>query len=95
MTSVPPDPAFGSTTFMRRLFAGFGGTTAAAGRACGCCGVARADIMLAEDMTPYVIEINSMPGMTETSLVPDAGRAMGVEFPELCERILEMAGYEK
>ena len=64
-------------------------------RACGCRGVARADMMLGEDMTPYVIEINSMPGMTETSLVPDAGRAMGVEFPELCERILEMAGYEK
>ena len=64
-------------------------------RACGCRGVARADMMLGEDMTPYVIEINSMPGMTETSLVPDAGRAMGVEFPELCEKILEMAGYEK
>ena len=52
-------------------------------------------MMLGEDMTPYVIEINSMPGMTETSLVPDAGRAMGVEFPELCEKILEMAGYKK
>ena len=64
-------------------------------RACGCRGVARADMMPGEDMTPYVIEINSMPGMTETSLVPDAGRAMGVEVPELCERILEMAGYEK
>ena len=62
-------------------------------RACGCRGVARADMMLAEDMTPYVLEINSMPGMTETSLVPDAGRAMGIEFPELCERILAMAGY--
>ncbi len=65
----------------------------AAFRACGCRGVARADMMLAEDMTPYVIEINSMPGMTETSLVPDAGRAMGIAFPELCERLLEMAGY--
>ena len=44
---------------------------------------------------PYVIEVNSVPGMTELSLVPDAGRAMGVEFPELCERILEMAGFQK
>ena len=33
--------------------------------------------------------------MTELSLVPDAGRAMGVEFSELCERILEMAGFQK
>lgn len=62
--------------------------------ACGCKGVARVDLMLAEDGTPYVIEVNSVPGMTETSLVPDAGRAMGVEFPDLCLRMLEMAGYE-
>ena len=63
--------------------------------ACGCRGVARVDMMLAEDGTPYVIEVNSVPGMTELSLVPDAGRAMGIEFPELCARILEMAGYKK
>ena len=63
--------------------------------ACGCKGVARVDMMLSEDGTPYVIEVNSVPGMTELSLVPDAGRAMGVEFPELCERILEMAGFQK
>ena len=62
--------------------------------ACGCRGVARVDMMFREDGTPYVIEVNSVPGMTETSLVPDAARAMGVEFPELCERILEMAGYD-
>lgn len=64
-------------------------------RACGCRGVARVDMMLAEDGTPYVIEVNSVPGMTELSLVPDAGRAMGVEFPDLCARLLEMAGYQK
>ena len=63
--------------------------------ACGCKGVARVDFMLSEDGKPYAIEVNSMPGMTETSLVPDAGRAMGVEFPELCEHILELAGFEK
>lgn len=63
--------------------------------ACGCRGVARVDMMLSEDETPYVIEVNSVPGMTELSLVPDAARAMGVEFPELCERILEMAGFNK
>ena len=61
--------------------------------ACGCQGVARVDMMLSADGTPYVIEVNSVPGMTETSLVPDAARAMGVEFPELCEKILTMAGF--
>ncbi|MBQ1867327.1 MULTISPECIES: D-alanine--D-alanine ligase family protein [Selenomonas] len=63
--------------------------------ACGCRGVARVDMMLGPDEKPYVIEVNSVPGMTELSLVPDAARAMGVEFPELCERILEMAGFKK
>jgi D-alanine-D-alanine ligase/UDP-N-acetylmuramate--alanine ligase len=61
--------------------------------ACGCKGVARVDMMYSEDETPYVIEVNSVPGMTEVSLVPDAARAMGVEFPELCERILQLAGF--
>ncbi|BEU87013.1 D-alanine--D-alanine ligase [Selenomonas sp. TAMA-11512] len=62
-------------------------------RICGCKGVARVDFMLAEDDTPYAIEVNSVPGMTETSLVPDAARAAGQEFPELCEEILQLAGY--
>ena len=61
---------------------------------CGCSGMARVDFMLGEDNQPYVIEVNTIPGMTETSLVPDAGRAAGIEFPELCARFLAMAGYE-
>ena len=61
---------------------------------CGCRGMARVDFMLGEDNQPYAIEVNTIPGMTETSLVPDAGRAAGIEFPELCARILAMAGYE-
>ena len=61
---------------------------------CGCSGMARVDFMMGEDNQPYVIEVNTIPGMTETSLVPDAGRAAGIEFPELCARILAMAGYE-
>lgn len=62
--------------------------------ACGCKGVARVDMMLSKDEVPYVIEVNSVPGMTEVSLVPDAARAKGIEFPELCERMLEMAGFK-
>ena len=63
--------------------------------ACGCSGAARVDIMLSEEEQPYVIEVNAVPGMTETSLVPDAARAVGMEFPELCEKILTMAGYHR
>ena len=58
--------------------------------ASGCSGVARVDFMLGEDNTPYVLEVNSVPGMTETSLVPDAARADGISFADLCERILGM-----
>ena len=60
---------------------------------CKCSGVARVDIMLSEENEPYVIEVNSVPGMTETSLVPDAAAAAGIEFPELCERILRLANF--
>lgn len=60
---------------------------------CGCRGIARVDMMIAADGQPYVIDINTVPGMTATSLVPDAARAMGVDFPTLCERLLELAGF--
>ena len=60
---------------------------------CKCSGVSRVDMMLSEDNVPYVIEVNSVPGMTETSLVPDAAKAAGIEFPELCERILRLANF--
>ncbi len=65
----------------------------AAFKVCKCAGVARVDMMLSEENVPYVIEINSVPGMTETSLVPDAARAAGIEFPELCEKILSLADF--
>lgn len=60
-------------------------------RVFGCRGVARIDMMLSAEDIPYVIDINTMPGMTETSLVPDAARATGITFAEFCERLLEMA----
>ena len=60
---------------------------------CKCSGVARVDMMLSEKNEPYVIEVNTVPGMTETSLVPDAARAVGMEFDELCERILKLANF--
>ena len=62
-------------------------------KVCKCAGVGRVDVMLSEENVPYVIEINSVPGMTETSLVPDAARAAGIEFPDLCEKILLSAEF--
>ncbi len=59
-------------------------------RVFGCRGVTRVDMMLSSEGIPYVIDINTVPGMTETSLVPDAARAAGIPFPALCARILEM-----
>lgn len=53
----------------------------------GCGGVARADIMLSGNQA-YVLEINTVPGMTETSLVPKAAAAVGMSFEDLCEKIL-------
>lgn len=56
----------------------------------GCSGVARVDLILSEDNVPYVLEINTVPGMTETSLVPDAASHAGIKFPELCEMMIDM-----
>lgn len=59
-------------------------------RVLGCSGVARTDIRLDPSNHPYVLEVNTIPGMTETSLVPKAAAAAGLSFPDLCERILLM-----
>ena len=48
----------------------------------------RADFIVTEDGTPYFLEINTLPGMTPTSLVPQEAAAAGVSYGELCERIV-------
>jgi D-alanine-D-alanine ligase len=58
----------------------------------GCFGVARVDIMLDEEtLDLYVLEANVIPGMTETSLLPQAAEAAGVSFDAFVERMLELA----
>jgi len=54
----------------------------------GCSGVARVDLMTDENENPFVIDINTMPGMTETSLLPKAASYAGIPFEDLVERIL-------
>lgn len=60
-------------------------------RAMGCNGVARVDFMTDSAGEPYILEINTVPGMTETSLVPKAAAAVGKDFTALCENILSTA----
>jgi D-alanine-D-alanine ligase len=60
-------------------------------RALGCRGVTRSDFIVAADGTPYFLETNTIPGMTETSLVPDAARAAGIGFEKLVESLIEDA----
>ena len=61
----------------------------AAFEACGACGWGRADFMMDAAGRPQLLEINTIPGMTSHSLVPMAARAVGIDFPELCWRVLE------
>ena len=49
----------------------------------------RVDLMLDEDNAPWIIEVNTVPGMTDHSLVPMAGRQAGLEMPDLVLSILE------
>ncbi len=58
----------------------------------GCSGFARVDLMLEQDTgTPLVLEANAIPGLTETSLLPQAADAAGISLDALVERILELA----
>jgi len=60
----------------------------------GCSGCSRTDIILGRDDLPYVLEVNTIPGMTATSLLPKAAKIIGINFNKLCIRMLELA-YEK
>ena len=57
----------------------------------GCEGFGRVDVRLGEDGVPYFLEVNTIPGMTETSLVPMVAKAKGMSFPELIDRITSLA----
>jgi len=59
-------------------------------RALGCTGFARVDLILAED-GPWLLEANAIPGLTDTSLLPQAAEAAGLTFEQLVERILDLA----
>jgi D-alanine-D-alanine ligase len=63
----------------------------AAHRALGLTVYSRVDIMLPDDNEASVLEVNTIPGMTEASLLPEAAAVAGIGYPELCARIIELS----
>jgi D-alanine-D-alanine ligase len=66
----------------------------AAGRAftlLGCSGMARVDIIVDATGTPWLLEVNTVPGLTSLSLLPDAAKAAGIDFDELVKRLVDHA----
>jgi D-alanine-D-alanine ligase len=63
----------------------------AAHRAVGCRGYSRVDFIVDESGAPYILEVNTLPGMTATSLLPEIAKGVGISFPELVEEILRLA----
>ncbi len=61
----------------------------------GCRGVSRVDFMISKDGIPYVIEINTSPGMTDTSDLPAQSKVMGISYDDLVQIILNGAGLNK
>ena len=79
---APLDPA----TTRRVQEAGLAAFHAVGGR-----DYARVDVMIRPDGSPVVLEVNTLPGMTETSLLPKAAAQAGLDFPALCGKMVEMA----
>jgi len=57
----------------------------------GCRDVSRVDLILRPDGAALVLEVNTLPGMTDTSLLPQAAQAVEIEFPALCDRLVSLA----
>jgi len=72
----------------------YAGLATAAFNEVGCSGWGRVDFMTGEDGQPLVLEVNTVPGMTSHSLVPMAAKQAGIDFEELCWRILETSASE-
>ncbi len=66
----------------------------AAHKAIGCFGCSRVDIILKDGNTPCVLEVNTIPGFTETSLLPKAAKVAGIGFAQLCIKLIQLA-YDK
>ena len=77
---------FDATNSQRIQQAALGAFRAVGGRDYG-----RVDVMVRPNGEPIVLEVNTLPGMTETSLLPKAAAAAGISFTELCQRMIDLA----
>jgi len=77
---------FDAVTTQRLQSAALGAFKAIGGR-----DYARVDVMVRADGSPVVLEVNTLPGMTETSLLPKAAAAAGMNYAELCQRMVNLA----
>jgi D-alanine-D-alanine ligase len=77
---------FDAVTNQRIQSAALGAFRAVGGR-----DYARVDVMVREDGSAVVLEVNTQPGMTETSLLPKAAAAAGLDYAELCQRMIDLA----
>jgi D-alanine-D-alanine ligase len=77
---------FDAATTQRIQEAALGAFNAIGGR-----DYARVDVMVRENGEPIVLEVNTLPGMTETSLLPDAAKAAGISYEELCQKMIDLA----
>ncbi|MDP3731733.1 MAG: D-alanine--D-alanine ligase, partial [Candidatus Omnitrophota bacterium] len=69
-------------------------TALSAHKLLGCYGCSRVDMILNDNDIPFVLEVNTIPGLTATSLLPKAAKVVGIDFLELCIKLIELA-YEK
>jgi len=81
---IPPELAPGVIGLAEEL-------ALAAYKSLGCSGHARPDLRISTAGDPYVLEVNTLPGMTKTSLLPKIAKAAGMDYPTLCEQILASA----
>jgi len=87
----------GATTFHAparlpdAVLADCAGAAVAAYEAIGARHVSRADLMVDAQGTPWMLEVDTCPGLTETSLLPLAAEAAGLDFPALCDRLVTLA----
>lgn len=77
---------FDAATTRRIQAAALGAFQAVGGR-----DYARVDVMVRPDGSPVVLEVNTLPGMTETSLLPKAAAAAGLDYAQLCQRMVDLA----
>ena len=80
------DTSLKSAATARIQAAGLGAFRAIGGR-----DYSRVDVIVKADGEPVVLEVNTLPGMTETSLLPKAAAAAGISYPDLCQRMVDLA----